>query len=186
MSRRAPRAATRPVSAATVSAATVSAATVSAARVSAARVSAATVSAATVSAAMVLAACVGPATTVSAYEGKAVRTANDALSEVQTARLAAQTSLRGKLSRAYLEVVLQNSEDAFSSIQNTFDSIQPPNAAKADDMRDALDTVLTDGSGALSQLRIDARRDDTAGMRSDVDDLGPVAQKLNAFSQEHA
>jgi hypothetical protein len=137
-------------------------------------------------AALLLTSCVGPATTVSAYTGKAVRTASDALSEVQTARLAVQASLDGKLPRAYLETVLQNSEDALSSIENSFDSIQPPNAAKADDLRDALDSVLGDGSDAVSQLRISARREDTAGLRSALSDLGPVAQKLDAFQSEHS
>lgn len=137
-------------------------------------------------AALLLSSCVGPATTVAAYTGKAVRTANDAQSEVQTARLAVQASLHGKLPRAYLETVLQNAEDALSSIENSFDSIQPPNAAKADDLRDALDAVLSDGSDAVSQLRIAARREDTAGMRSALSDLGPVAQKLDAFQAEHS
>jgi hypothetical protein len=136
--------------------------------------------------AILLSGCVGPATTNSAYSGKAVRTANDALSEVQTARLAVETSLDHNLPRAYLEVLLQEAEDAFSSIQNTFDSIQPPDTSTADKLRDQLDEVLSDGSDALSQLRIAARRDDTGELRTTSASIKSIADKLRSFAEEHA
>jgi hypothetical protein len=140
---------------------------------------------ATAGTAALLAACVGPATTNAAYTGKALRTANDALSQVQTARLSALSALEGKLPHAYLETVLSESEDALSSIANAFDSIQPPNSKTADRLRNALDAILSDGTGALAQLRIDARRNDTAAVRADVAQLAPIAAGFQHFTQAH-
>jgi len=134
-------------------------------------------------AALVLAGCVGPARTTSAYEGKATRTANDALSQVQTARLTVQASLQGKMLQSYMETVLSDAEDALSSIQATFGSIQPPDTARADRLRDDLSKALGDASDALGQLRIEARRQHSDKLASEVAALGPIADKLETFSK---
>ncbi|MFL6164129.1 MAG: hypothetical protein ACJ74U_18155 [Jatrophihabitantaceae bacterium] len=134
---------------------------------------------------LALGACVGPARTTSAYNGKAVQAADSALSEVQTVRLTVRLSLAGKLQQAYLETVLTNSETAIASVQNSFDSIQPPDTDTADKLRSDLDQQLSDGSDTISQLRIAARRQDTDQLRSLLASLDPVASKLQAFSSEH-
>jgi hypothetical protein len=133
--------------------------------------------------ALVLAGCVGPARTTSGYEGKATRTANDALSQVQTARLTVQASLHGKMLQSYMETMLSDAEDALSSIQATFGSIQPPDTARADRLRDDLNKVLSNAADALSQLRIDARRQHSDKLAIEVAALGPIADKLEAFSK---
>ena len=135
---------------------------------------------------LALAGCVAPAPTTSAYEGKAERTAKDALTAVETARMAAQAGSQGRLSSAYLEVVLTNAEDAFGSIQHTFDSVQPPEGKAADDLRDALDGLLSDGSDTLGQLRIAARRGSVEDMAGAAGSLGKVAAGLDRFGQEHS
>jgi hypothetical protein len=133
----------------------------------------------------VLSGCVGPARTTHTYESKAVRTANDSLSQLQTALLSVDTSLRGRMMQAYLETVLSESEDAFSSIQNTFDSIQPPNTERADRLRSSLDTLLSDGADGLAQLRILARRQDTNQLAAEAHKLTATATALDQFAQEH-
>jgi hypothetical protein len=133
-----------------------------------------------------LAGCVAPAPTTSAYESKATRTAKDGLSEVQTARMAAQSSLRGQLQQAYLETTVSRAEDAFGSIQSTFDSVQPPDDPAADQLRDSLEELLTDGSGGLGQLRIAVRRRQTDQVAQAVQSLGQVAAGLDRFAREHA
>jgi hypothetical protein len=134
---------------------------------------------------MLLAGCVGPATTVSAYTGKALHAAQAAESEVQTVRLAVDQNLKGKLQQAYLETMLSDSEDAMSSVENSFDSIQPPDNAVADKLRDDLDKLLSDSSDTLSQLRIEARRQDADQMAQLLSSLKPLAAKLDDFSKEH-
>jgi hypothetical protein len=130
-----------------------------------------------------LTACVGPAPTTSQYEGKAAHTAADALSQLETARLAIENSAR--MPTPYLTTVLSESEDAFGSIQTTFDSIQPPDDPAADQLRSDLDDLLSAGSDGLAQMRILARRDDTAGMRSTARQLAATAAGLERFNQEH-
>jgi hypothetical protein len=139
----------------------------------------------TVVAALALSGCVGPAGTTQIYEGKAVRAANDSLSALQTALLTVQTSERGRLTQAYLETVLSKAEDAFSSVQNTFDSIQPPDTARADQLRDGLDKLLSDGADGLAQLRILARRQDAARLGTEAHTLATTADGLDKFAQAH-
>jgi citrate synthase len=137
-------------------------------------------------AAVLLSGCVGPATTDAAYRGKAVHAADAAQSAVQTAVLTSKGQLAGKILGAYAETVLSNAEDSMSSVQNSFDSIQPPDDSKSDKLRNGLDSLLTSASSDLSDLRIAARRDDSAKMASVAQDLAALAPKLDAFSQEHS
>jgi hypothetical protein len=134
---------------------------------------------------LALSGCVGPARTTQTYEGKAVRTANDSLSALQTALLSVTTSQRGRLTQAYLETVLTNSEDAFSSIQATFDSIQPPNTARAAELRDDLDKLLSDGADGLAQLRILARQHERKDLYAEAHTLAATAAGLDKFAQGH-
>jgi hypothetical protein len=134
---------------------------------------------------LALSGCVGPALTTQSYVGKAVHTANDGLSELQTALLTVDASLHGRLMQAYLVTVLSESEDAFSSIQTTFNSIQPPDSDEADQLRDRLDRLLSDGVDGLAQLRILARRQDTIQLAAEADKLAVTADELNRFAQEH-
>jgi hypothetical protein len=129
--------------------------------------------------------CVGPARTTHAYESKAVRTANDSLSALQTALLCVQTSQRGRLTQAYLETMLSKSEDSFASIQNTFDSIQPPDTAGADQLRDSLDKLLSDGADGMAQLRILARRQDKAQLAAEAKKLTATADGLDKYARTH-
>src|SRR3954452_22257973 len=96
---------------------------------------------------VVMAACtphpVGPARTEGKYEGKAVTTAESALSAVNTVRIAARTASRDHAFGPYLSVLISEQEDALSGVQGTFDSIQPPDG-KSDALRDDLDELLAD------------------------------------------
>jgi len=137
-------------------------------------------------AATLLAGCVAPAPTVSAYEGKAVKSAQAALSELETARLAVQAAEVGRLPETTLETVLSDAEDAYSSVQQTFDSVQPPEDPAADRLRTTLDDLLTSGSDGLQQLRILARRHHEAQVASIARGLATVAAGLARFEQEHS
>jgi hypothetical protein len=143
------------------------------------------ITAAALSAAIALGGCVGPAGTTQVYEGKAVRTANDSLSALQTALLTVATSRRGRVTQAYLETVLSNAEDTFSSVQNTFDSIQPPNTARAAALRDGLDKLLSDGADGMAQLRILARQRDRSNLYAEAQMLASTATGLDQFAQGH-
>jgi hypothetical protein len=128
--------------------------------------------------------CVGPAPSVDSYEGKAAHTARDALSQLQTARLAVEHS--GGMPAAYLETVLVDAEESYSSVEAAFTSIQPPDDPAADRLRDELDPMLSDGSDGMTELRILARRGDTAELRSAAAKLAELAEGLDRFGEEHA
>ena len=68
-------------------------------------------------------------------ESEAGRTAQDGVSEIRTALIAARAGLDGNLPDPYLTTVLEDAEDALSSSQESFRSLQPPADAEAD--RDA-------------------------------------------------
>src|SRR5690349_3217036 len=109
-------------------------------------------------------ACVGPATTTDAYRGKVVHASDAALSEVRTVTLAARSLVDGRLFTAYADVLISDAEESLSSVQGQFDSIQPPDDHVSDELRDALDTLLSAGLGEVSTLRIALRRDHVEGL----------------------
>jgi hypothetical protein len=133
-----------------------------------------------------LAGCVGNAATTPAYRGKAHLSAEAAVSAMQTAKLAVDSSAKGNLFDNYLEVVLSQAEDDLGSVQQQFDSIQPPNSIEADRLRQRLDAMLTRGAGLLADLRIAARRDEQAEMIATAADIAPLADQLDAFAEATA
>ena len=134
---------------------------------------------------VLIAGCVGPARTTPAFAAKAGQTAKAALSAVETARQATEQALAGRLTEPYLDTVLTDAENDFTSVQGTFDSIQPPEDPAADTLRAQLDSLLTDGADGLGQLRILARRGDRERLASTATELAKVAAGLRRFSQEH-
>ena len=137
--------------------------------------------------AVALAACVqpvGPARTFDSYEHKAKRTAETALSAVQTGRLCAQSARRDDTFAPYLAVLVSDAENTASGAQTTFESVQPPNG-KSDNLRDHLDPLLTRAVDALSQARIAARRADFNGVAKQEPRLARSARELNRFVKAH-
>jgi hypothetical protein len=130
--------------------------------------------------------CVGNAATTGAYRGKASHSAKAAVSALQTALLAVQLEKKGKMLGGYLDVVMSRAEDDFSSVQQQFDSIQPPNSDEADRIRDQLDKLFTSGTQILSQLRILERRDDKIALTKVATGIPGLVGKLNTLAQETA
>jgi hypothetical protein len=127
---------------------------------------------------------VGPARTFGTYEGKAVTTAESALSRVQTVRLAAETGGAGDAFGPYLSVLISEQEDALSGLQGTFGSIQPPDE-RSDALRTELNGLLSDAVDHVAEVRIAVRR-------GELDELPDVAAPLAAdaiglarFAEEH-
>jgi ABC-type sugar transport system substrate-binding protein len=120
---------------------------------------------------LLVAGCVGAAPTTPAFAAKAGQTAKAALA--------------GRLTEPYLGTVLSDMENDFTSVQGTFDSIQPPDDPAADTLREQLDSLLTDGADGLAQLRILARRGDRERLAGTAAELAKVATGLRQFSEEH-
>jgi hypothetical protein len=125
--------------------------------------------------------CVAPAPGIGAYQGKAARAAGAALSQVETARTAVAASQQGRLPHAYLEVMLSTAEDDLGSVQQAFDSVQPPDDPRADRIRTDLDDLLGQAADGLGALRIAARRHDAGELASTAHALELVASGLSTF-----
>ena len=133
-----------------------------------------------------LTSCVGNAATTGAYSGKAHLSAEAAASALQTAKLAVDSSAKGNLFDSYLEIVLSQAEDDLGSVQQQFDSIQPPNTTEADRIRDRLDTLLTRAASILADIRITARRDQQAAMIKTAAGIPALADKFDTFAEATA
>jgi hypothetical protein len=126
---------------------------------------------------------VGPARTDDAYEGKAVTTAEGALSAVETIRLAADAAGRGSFG-PYLAVTVSDQEEELSGLQGTFASIQPP-AEASEELRAELDGLLGDALDHLVDVRIATRRGDLAALVALAVPLEGDAGALRSFVEEH-
>lgn len=135
---------------------------------------------------LVLTSCVTPASSSAVYAAKGAQTAADARSEVETARLSAEASSRGRLPAAYREAVLVDSEAALGALQATFGSVQPPHTRAADEVQKEADELLSAAIDGVSALRVAARRDDTAALVELERSLGPVSEALAAFEQRNS
>jgi hypothetical protein len=134
---------------------------------------------------IVATACVAPARSFDAYEGKAVDTADSALSAVETGRLAAATAGREDSFATTLSVVLADAESEASGARSIFESIQPPDP-RSDELRTQLDSILVRAVDGLSRLRITARRGEISALPRVAQPLEAVSQDLQAFSNAHS
>jgi hypothetical protein len=127
---------------------------------------------------------VGPARTYSAYEGKAVNSAEAALSAVQTAKLTADSAAAGNAFGPYAGVVLSESETSLVGVQGTFLSIQPPNG-RADALARDLNGMLSKAADHLVALRVAARRGELAELGRLAESLVDDPAALETFVKEH-
>jgi hypothetical protein len=127
---------------------------------------------------------VGPARTSGKYEGKAVTTAESALSRVETVRLAAEVAGDDGAFGPYLSVLISDQEDALSGLQGTFASIQPPNE-RSDDVRAELVELLNVAIDDVAAARIAIRRGQFDELAAMAEPLADDATTLSRFIEEH-
>ena len=123
---------------------------------------------------------VGPARTMGKYTGKAATTAKSALSVVETVRLVARAAAEGKALGTYVDVVVSRAEESLDGLSGTFGSIQPP-AERADRVREALEGMLDDALGHVTEVRVAARRGELAGLGRVAEPLAHDAEVLRKF-----
>jgi hypothetical protein len=127
--------------------------------------------------------CAGPSRTDDDYRHKAANTAETARSAVKTVRLGVQADDRHKVTGPYLSILVGRAEDQLSSVQQTFDSRQPP-SSHADDIRDSLDKLLVKASDTVSQVRIAVRRGQLGQLHRFAKDLDDLADRLDKAEEE--
>jgi hypothetical protein len=127
--------------------------------------------------AALLSGCVAPAFTQGAYRENAKQALGSALSEARTAVTALDARLAGNVTVAFADTVVSGSEDALSSIQASFGSVDPTTRS-LDPLRTKVMNLLSSVADELSVARIAVRRDDPAGMRRARDDLHRLGSTL--------
>jgi hypothetical protein len=127
---------------------------------------------------LVLGGCVGPARTTDDYTRKASTSVHDVHSAVETARLGVDAVARDRTTGPYASVLLGQAEEQATSVQSTFDSVQPPNE-DADRLRDEVDGLLTQAVSVLGDVRIAARRGDTDGITGQGPALADISKRLS-------
>lgn len=123
---------------------------------------------------------VGPARTSDKYVGKATTTAESAASQLRSLRLAALAGAQGRTFGPYLAVVASDTEEALSGLQGTFASIQPPGKAD-DEVRQALETLLSDAVDHAADVRIAVRRGELSQLEETSRPLHNDARELDLF-----
>jgi hypothetical protein len=129
-------------------------------------------------------ACVAPARSFSAYESKAVDSAESATSNAETAILTVGLATGGRLESPTTSLILQDAAIGAATAVETFASIQPPDAA-SDSLRRELLPELQAAADTVALMRIAARRVDAATLSSLITQLRPIADRLERFAVEH-
>ena len=127
---------------------------------------------------------VGSASNAGIYASKATRSAESALSAVQTVRLVAGAASAGKVFGPYASIAVDQQEDALTEITKLFRSIQPPDAS-SDALRVELSGLLDVSLDHLSAVRIEIRRGRLATAADVAIPLAADADQLEAFAEAH-
>ncbi|HET7482649.1 MAG TPA: hypothetical protein VFK89_07300 [Actinomycetota bacterium] len=129
-------------------------------------------------------ACVAPAYNESQYHSKVAATADDAVSVIETVRLAIEATSRHGLPHNPIDVAISGQEDILGSVTGTFASVQPPDAATQQLRTEVLD-LLDQASSHLEDARIAFRRDDVGAARAAIDGAEPIAKELDDIANRY-
>ena len=130
-----------------------------------------------------IAACAGPVPDYGAYRHAALNTATAVVSDLASARLAAQIGLRGRSFPAFTDGNITDAENDADSVNSTFGSRQPPDS-RSDALRQKMLQALSDGTSALTDLRVAVRMDDRAQVRKALGEVGKSLKTFNDLQQE--
>lgn len=131
---------------------------------------------------LVLGGCVAPAFDSGAYTQNAIAALESAVSVNRTAALALRARLDDRATRAYADTVVTGSEEAIAPLEASFGDVDP-SSRDDDELHASVMALLGDTSDALAVARIAVRRDDRSGMRSSVEELTRLGDRLEAAAE---
>ena len=126
---------------------------------------------------LLLAGCAGPVLDYGAYRHAALNTAMAMVSSLAAAQLAVQDDLRGRNLLAFTDESVTNAENDADSVDSTFGSRQPVGPGSRA-LSQKMDQALSQGTSALSSLRVAVRQNDRRQM---IKALAGVRQALRLF-----
>jgi hypothetical protein len=127
--------------------------------------------------------CVAPAFDHGAYLENAKASLGSAVSEARTAELAVGARLDDRVTRAYADTVITESEEAIGPIEASFGTVDPPDRAD-DQLRDDILGILGDTEDALAEARIAVRRDDRPALRESQIALAELGDRLDQAKED--
>ena len=130
-----------------------------------------------------LVACAGPVPDEGAYRHAALQTSMAMVSDLGSGQLAAQLGLQGKSFSAFTDGNVTDAENDADSVDSTFGSRQPPDA-RSDALRQKMLQALSDGTSALTDLRVAVRMEDRAQVRKALGEVGKSLKAFNDLQQE--
>jgi hypothetical protein len=131
---------------------------------------------------VVLAGCAGPARTDGSYNSKAVATAEQTRSSVETALVALDALRRHSLPSAYVSVTVAESETDAASALSGFESVQPP-STRSDAVRDDTTEVVGDAVDLLADARIAVRRGASGPVDALIPELREASSRLDELTR---
>jgi hypothetical protein len=130
-----------------------------------------------------IAACAGPVPDYGAYRHAALNTATAVVSDLASAQLAARLGLRGQSFPAFTDGNVTDAENDADSVDSTFGSRQPPDA-RSDALRQKMMQALSDGTSALTDLRVAVRMKDRTQVKKALAEVGTSLKTFNDLQQE--
>jgi hypothetical protein len=118
-----------------------------------------------------------------AYRHAALQTSMAIVSALASGQLAAQLGLQGKSFSAFTDENVTDAENDADSVNSTFSSRQPPDA-RSDALRQTMAQALSDGTSALTDLRVAVRMEDRAQVRKALAEVGKSRKTFNHLQQE--
>ena len=128
--------------------------------------------------------CVAPAYNESQYGSKVAHTAEDAVSVIETVRLAAEASSRHGLPTNPIDVLISDQEDVLGSVAGTFSSVQPPDA-DMERLRAEVTGLLDEAQARLEEARIAYRNNEVEAAERAIERAEPVSKELDEIASRY-
>jgi hypothetical protein len=104
-------------------------------------------------------------------------------SDLASGQLAAQLGLQGKSFSAFTDENVTDAENDADSVNSTFSSRQPPDA-RSDVLRQTMAQALSDGTSALTDLRVAVRMENAVQIRKALAEVGRSLKTFDRLQQE--
>ena len=134
--------------------------------------------------ALVMASCVAPAISDSAYRSKAAKTAEDAVSALETLNLALTSEIKHGLPSNPIEVAIREQEDILGSVSGTFASVQPP-GPEMDTLRSGVLDPIEEALSLVEQARVEFRRGRFDRAAELIAKTKPLSKKLDEIAARY-
>ena len=131
---------------------------------------------------LLLVACAAPVLDDGGYRHAALQTSMAMVSDLASGQLAAQLGLQGKSFSAFTDENVTDAENDADSVNSTFSSRQPPDA-RSDALRQKMLQALSDGTSALTDLRVAVRMGDRTQVRKALAEVGRSLKTFDTLQQ---